>query len=132
MIEYIIRSLKNPHTGELKLYPQIAPAKTVTRRELIQNIEKVTSLSSSDVKSCLDALEFEIIRLIKSGQSVRMGDLGSFRPTLTADGTSSPEKVNANLIKRVRVRFTPSGEMARQLQPSALEFRAYKFPGAED
>ena len=84
------------------------------------------------MKSCLDALEFEIIGLIKSGPSGCMGDLGSFRPTLTADGTSSPEKVNANLIKRVRVRFTPSGEMARQLQPSALEFRAYKFPGAEE
>lgn len=127
MIQYIIRSLKNPHTGGLKLYPQIAPTGTMTKQQVIDVIERTTTLTSADIKACLDALEWAIIDAMKDGKAVRLGDLGSFRPTITADGTATLEKCNASLIKRVRVRFTPSGRMSALMVKKNLKFQPFKF-----
>ena len=126
MIQYVIRSMKAPTTGELKLYPMIAPTGTMTKNQVIDVIERTTTLTSSDIKACLDALEWAIIDAMKDGKAVRLGDLGSFRPTITADGTTELEKCNASLIKRVRVRFTPSGRMSSLMVRKNLKFQPYK------
>ena len=105
MIRYVIRSMKNPRSGQVKLYPQIAPTVPVLRKQVIQRIEKTCTLTSSDIKACLDALEDVVVDLLTQGCTVRLGDLGSFRPTLSAEGTTDPEECTAALIKRVRVKF---------------------------
>ena len=126
MIHYKIETKKSPRTGTSKYYVQIAPTVPVTRSAIISQIEKITSLSSSDVKGCLDALEYCIVEAMKNGQSVRLGDLGSFRPTISSFGTSERDKANSNLIRGVRVRFTMSGQMGLDLQPERLEFALHK------
>lgn len=126
MIHYKIETKKSPRTGTSKYYVQIAPTVPVTRSAIISQIEKITSLSSSDVKACLDALEYCITEAMKEGKSVRLGDLGSFRPTISSFGTTERNKANSTLIRFVRVRFTMSGQMGLDLQPERLEFALHK------
>ena len=126
MIQYVIRSYKNPRSGQVKLYPQIAPSVPVLRKQVIQRIEKTCTLTSSDIKACLDALEDVIVDLLTQGCTVRLCDLGSFRPTLSAEGTTDPEECNASLIKRVRVKFCPSGTMNLRVAKGAVNFAPYK------
>lgn len=126
MIHYKIETKKSPRTGTSKYYVQIAPTVPVSRSAIISQIEKITSLSSSDVKACLDALEYCITEAMKEGKSVRLGDLGSFRPTLSSFGTTERNKANSTLIRFVRVRFTMSGQMGLDLQPERLEFALHK------
>ena len=126
MIHYKVQEKKSPRTGTSKYYVQIAPTVPVTRSAIISQIEKLTSLSSSDVKACLDALEYCITEAMKEGKSVRLGDLGSFRPTLSSFGTTERNKANSTLIRFVRVRFTMSGQMGLDLQPERLEFALHK------
>ena len=126
MIQYKVQEKKSPRTGTSKYYVQIAPTVPVTRSAIISQIEKITSLSSSDVKACLDALEYCITEAMKEGKSVRLGDLGPFRPTLASFGTTERNKANSTLIRFVRVRFTMSGHMGRDLQPERLEFALHK------
>ena len=126
MIHYKVQEKKSPRTGTSKYYVQIAPTVPVTRSAIISQIEKITSLSSSDVKAYLDALEYCITEAMKEGKSVRLGDLGSFRPTISSFGTSERDKANSQLIRAVRVRFTMSGQMGLDLQPERLEFALHK------
>ena len=126
MIQYVIRSYKNPRSGQVKLYPQIAPSVPVLRKQVIQRIEKTCTLTSSDIKACLDALEDVVVDLLTQGCTVRLGDLGSFRPTLSAEGTTDPEQCTAALIKRVRVKFCPSGSMNLRVAKGAVNFAPYK------
>ena len=126
MIQYIVRPKKNPRTGALKYYIQISPATPIYRKQIIEEIEKTCTLTSSDIKACLDALETSILQHLAAGQAVRLGDLGSFRPTISSLGTTEPDKANSMLIRRVRCRFTQSGTMALRLQPAALNFQPYK------
>lgn len=126
MIRYVIRGMKNPRSGQLKYYPQISPTVPVLRKQVIQRIEKTCTLTSSDIKACLDALEDVIVDLLTQGCTVRLGDLGSFRPTLSAEGTTDPEECTAALIKRVRVKFCPSGTMNLRVAKGAVNFAPYK------
>ena len=118
--------MKNPRSGAVKFYPQISPTTPVLRKQVIQRIEKTCTLTSSDIKACLDALEDVIVDLLTQGCTVRLGDLGSFRPTLSAEGTTDPEECNASLIKRVRVKFCPSGTMNLRVAKGAVNFAPYK------
>ena len=59
---------------------------------------------------------------------MRLGDLGSFRPTISSFGTTEQNKADATLIRRVRCRFTQSGTMGLALQPARLNFQPYKTP----
>lgn len=111
MLKFNVVPRKNPIDKSIKYYAQLAPVTPVNLAKIAQLIEKRCSVSSSDVKAVLDALEFEIISALQDGKSVRLGDLGSFRPTISSKGTDTPEDFTADLIHRVNVRFYPSKTM---------------------
>lgn len=128
MIKYVIRSKVNPRKREeVKYYPQMATTSPLTLAQIIKRVEKRSTVSSADVKAVLDALQYEVIEALASGSTVRLGDLGSFRLTIKADGTDTAaeaKKLGAQLIKRVNVQFTKSTTMRDTLAPHLLEFGA--------
>ena len=127
MIKYVIQEKKNPLNGEVKYYPQIAPATPMTINQIIKRVEKRSTVSSADVKAVLDALQYEVIDTLESGNSVRLGDLGSFRLTIKADGMATAaeaKKQGAKLIKQVKVQFTKSTAMRDAFEVQRLDFAA--------
>ncbi|RRD62799.1 HU family DNA-binding protein [Tannerella forsythia] len=127
MIKYVIQEKKNPLNGEVKYYPQIAPATPMTINQIIKRVEKRSTVSSADVKAVLDALQYEVIDALESGNSVRLGDLGSFRLTIKADGMATAaeaKKQGAKLIKQVNVQFTKSTAMRDAFEVQRLDFAA--------
>lgn len=127
MIKYVIQEKKNPLTGEVKYYPQIAPATPMTVDQIIKRVEKRSTVSSADVKAVLDALQYEVIDALESGNTVRLGDLGSFRLTIKADGMATAaeaKKQGAKLIKQVNVQFTKSTAMRDAFEVQRLDFAA--------
>ncbi len=127
MIKYVIQEKKNPLNGEVKYYPQIAPATPMTVDQIIKRVEKRSTVSSADVKAVLDALQYEVIDALESGNSVRLGDIGSFRLTIKADGMATAaeaKKQGAKLIKQVNVQFTKSTAMRDAFEVQRLDFAA--------
>lgn len=61
MIKYVIRAKKNPIAKSVKYYPQMAPTTPVTLAQIVKRIEKRSTVSSTDVKAVLDALQYEVI-----------------------------------------------------------------------
>lgn len=125
MIKYVIRAKKNPIAKSVKYYPQIAPTTPVTLAQIVKRIEKRSTVSSADVKAVLDALQYEVIEALQNGNSVRLGDLGSFRLSIKANGSTTSDearRTGANAIKAVNVQFTKSTAMRDALSPSTVEF----------
>lgn len=125
MIKYVIRAKKNPIAKSVKYYPQIAPTTPVTLAQIVKRIEKRSTVSSADVKAVLDALQYEVIEALQNGNSVRLGDLGSFRLSIKANGSDTSaeaKKTGANAIKAVNVQFTKSTAMRDALSSSGVEF----------
>lgn len=107
---------KSPVDKSVSYYPTTESPEPVKLPALVKSIEKITSLSSADVKSCLDALQYEIISRLKDGKSVRFGDLGTFRVSMQGKGTATAEEVQVESIKNLKVVFTPSGKIARSIE----------------
>lgn len=111
MLKYNVVPKKNPMDKSIKFYAQLVPVTPISLEKIAKNIERRSTVSSSDVKAVLDALEFEIMSALEDGKSVRLGDLGSFRLTIGGKGADSPEEFSTELIERVNVRFHPSKKM---------------------
>ena len=128
MIKFIIRAKKNPlKRDQVKFYPQMAPGVPVMLHTIVGRIEKRSGVSSASVKAVLDALQYEILQTLEDGNSVRLGDLGSFRLTMPGEGVTTAKEAKekgANLIKRVSVRFTKNSTMRLALDKHNLIFGA--------
>ena len=117
MINLTIKGKKNFKLDKKQYYPQVAPATPIGLNDIAEQIEKQSTVSLADIKGVLDALQDVTLEAIRDGYSVRLGDLGSFRPTLRAAQTrETAEDVTATDIKDVRVRYTPSVALTRRLQ----------------
>lgn len=115
MIEYKVVERENPVTRQKFFYAQVADVKPVTLDKIVDLIEKRSTVSSADVKAVLDALQYEIKNALEDGKSVRLGDLGSFRPTIASRSAGSAEEFLPSNIKAVRVQFTPSSKLKSDL-----------------
>ena len=128
MIKFVIRAKKNPlKRDQVKFYTQMAPGVPVMLCTIVGRIEKRSGVSSASVKAVLDALQYEILETLSDGNSVRLGDLGSFRLTMHGEGATTAKEAKekgANLIKRVSVRFTKSRTMRMALNKRNLIFGA--------
>ena len=116
MLTYHIIRRKNIKTGDILYYPQLVTAAADDRAKIIERIEKKCTLASADVKAVVDALEVEIIDCLQQGRSIRLGDLGSFRPSLRCGkGVKEEQSVSPAMIKRVHIVFHPSSRIRRAL-----------------
>lgn len=100
-----------PKDGK-KYYASIVSNGTVTLEELCEGIAEETTLTSADVKSCLDRLPRAIARHVREGRNVQAGELGSFRPTLGSKGANSKKEFNAaTMMKKPGILFTPGRKL---------------------
>lgn len=127
MIKYVIRAKRIPNSEEeiVRYHAQMAPVTPVSLVQIVKRIEKRSTVASADVKAVLDALQYEVIDALQNGNSVRLGDLGSFRLSIKSEGFDSSveaKKAGASAIKNVKIQFTPSVAMKEALSASTAEF----------
>lgn len=124
MITLKVRGLKNFKLDKKQYFPQVAPAAPIGLNDVAEQIEKQSTVSLADIKGALDALQEVVLEAMADGYSVRLGDIGSFRPTISAaKSREKQEDVSADDIKAVRVRFTPAPALTKRLQPKALQLK---------
>lgn len=130
-----------------KWYPTLAPISTIGLSDVIQGIVGKCTLTSPDIKACLNALQEVIIEQLQMGNAVEFGDLGRFRPFMTthfynkaegrytgggrdvpdtvyeADGvTVKTLGVTAQDIKGINIRFYPSSAIRKAIARNRLSF----------
>ncbi len=125
MIPVIVQGKKNPIDKTVKYYIQAAPTVPVTFERIAKNISDRCTVTEPDVLAVLNALQTEIVTAVQNGQSVRLGQIGSFRATLTSRGVSDKNNADvAVLVRAVRVRFTMGSRLraAMSLSNSDMKF----------
>ncbi len=127
MITYVVKPKKNPLDKTVKYYIQAAPAVPVGFQTIAKNISDRCTLTEADVLAVLNALQTEVIKAVQNGQSVRLGQLGSFRLTMTSKGVSDKNSVSVALVRGLRTRFTPGSQLrsALSLDNSDIKFIKY-------
>lgn len=119
-IIYTTKAKKNPRTGNVKYYAQLAPITSpLTLDDITERIAAECTVTEHDVKAVISALQEQVLLALRNGQSIRLGDLGSFRPTLTSRPSDTAEEVTSDNIKSIRVHFTKSARLATNLRKGA-------------
>ena len=125
-MKYVVRAKKNPQKdGDPPKYYAVAKkVSNITLDDIAKEIEKRSSLSRGDILNVLSNLVEVIPLFLKNGNSVSLGEFGTFRLTLKAEGKDTPEEVNARSVKRVKAVFISGTGLKKELSGTPIE----KFP----
>ena len=125
MYKYVTRPIKQPGTTNVKWYIQAAKQDPITLDKLADRIEKRSTVSKADVKAVLSALEYELIQGITEGQTIRLGDIGTFYTSLKSEGVATQKEAwesGPQLIKHVTCCFRRSNAISAALDPKKMNF----------
>lgn len=92
-------------------YAQSLSNGTVEFADVCENIAKISTASTGDVKLVLDGLVYEIKRAMKAGQIVQIEGLGNFQATVSSTGAETEEGFQASQVKTPKITFRASKEL---------------------
>jgi predicted histone-like DNA-binding protein len=113
---------KNPQDlTQSKWYLTQEKTGTVGIQEIAREIEGRSALSLGDVQSALSNLVEILPLFLKLGQTVKLEGFGSFRISVTSDGTATADELSAHNVKGVKLLFLPSIELKRGIENISFE-----------
>ena len=89
-----------------------------------ERIQQTCTVHKSDVFAVLVALEDVITEALRSGEIVRLGDLGSLQIGISSKGAVTEDDYSDALIKKARINFRPGSAIVGVL--SNLTFAKVK------
>ena len=108
-VTYSVSPRINPRDKEAapKFYGHVQASGDIDIREMSERIQQTCTVHKSDVFAVLVALEDVITEALKSGEIVRLGDLGSLQIGISSKGAVTEEDFSDTLIKKARINFRP-------------------------
>lgn len=125
-IRWKTKGIKNPKTGEINYYAQIANRYKCNFETLAREIESLTSLSTGDALNMLRTMQHLIIQHLQNNDTVSFDQLGTFVPTVTSYPSSDENSVSAGNIQNVRVRFVTGAGLRKAFNKVNLTFEQEK------
>lgn len=113
MIKYKVIKRTRPSDKKVKYHCAALSPNFLNQQKLVDRISARCTVTSADVKAVLDALEYEMVQSFQQGDGVRLGDVGTFRPSLRSNGADEEKDVTEQLIKSVHIVYTPSLRLKR-------------------
>ena len=116
-----------------KYYAQAQASGDVDIREMSERIQATCTVTKADVYAVLVSLEDVIIDALKSGEIVRLGDLGTLQIGLNGKGAITEEDYEPSLIQKAHINFRP-GMALRGMLTSLSDSKVAKkrVPKAEE
>ena len=115
MIKYTLISRKNPITKEYMYHAAGVPVNPIGLDEIAEEISGKCTVTSHDIKAVISALEEVTFKHLRNGNSVRLGDLGSFHARISSSGTLTEEEFSPTNLRGIKVRFMPSSKLRFEL-----------------
>ncbi len=117
MINFNLKERVNPQApAEPRNYYAFAQNQgAVNLRQLSTRISRESTISMMDTMAVLEGLLQVIPDLLSDGKIVRLGDLGTFRLTISSNGVEDPDDFNNSMIKGVNLKFRPGAIFRDQL-----------------
>lgn len=125
-IRYVVQKRANPTdlTAPKKYYLIAKSLGCVTRKDFIEQMVLHTSLTPNEAATGLDYLMEALPRLLKMGFTVKLGELGYFKTTISSEGCLKESDISTKNVRNVRVRFVCGKSMRTEVKEALLE----KFP----
>ena len=112
-VTYSVSPRINPRDKDAspKFYGHVQASGDVNLREMAERIQQTCTVHKADVQAVLLALEDTITDALKSGEIVRLGDLGTFQIGVSGKGALTEEDYTPSLIQKARINFRPGSAL---------------------
>lgn len=101
--------------GTIKYYAGIVRQQPINLRKFATEISNMCTLTTTDVFAVLESFLERMHYHMEDGRIIRLGDFGSFSPSLSSRAEDMPGDVDKYTISKVRVNFRPSKELRSRL-----------------
>ena len=108
-------------SGHLAQLREFGLINKVILRALAREIAEISTVSVVDTMAVIESLVQLIPRHIMEGDTVRLGDFGSFSVRLSSRGAASEEAFSVSHIEDVKVGFRPGKELKKALNDATFE-----------
>lgn len=109
-------------TAPKKWYANPINSGTVDQKAIAKAIAGRSSLTAGDVANVIENFLEVLPSYLTDGKSVKLGDFGTFRLSISSEGAEKAEDFNAaTQIKTVKTLFTPSTDFKKSLQDIHFE-----------
>ena len=107
----------NPREIEKKRwYPVLKSTGMIKEKEVAKLLAEETTLNPKEAEMAVSQLLKVVVNLLLGGNTVQLGELGSFRVTAKTEASDKTEEVTAAKIKKVNVRFTESNDLKNSMK----------------
>ena len=115
-MKYKLNKRANPQDRtQEKWYASPVNEGKITKSDITKEIVNYSSLSRGDVSNVIENVLDIVPKYLLMGKSVNLGEFGTLRLSLSSEGVDNPEDFKSNLIKGVRIIFTPGVELKKSL-----------------
>ncbi|MDR2091844.1 MAG: hypothetical protein LBP58_00760 [Azoarcus sp.] len=118
-----VRKIQRPlprETDQKRWYLTQSKSGTVKLEDISARLEKSSSLSAGDIGNVLTNLIDELPVYIAMGQTIQLGDFGTFRISVSSEGAETAEALTARNVKKAKLVFLPGTRLKQKL--AALTF----------
>lgn len=118
MIQYTIEKrtvLIGANPGQVKYYPKIVRATTMTTEKVAALLEERTTISKGEAYAFLQAFSKAVTFYVKEAFVVEAEGLGIFTPYINAETVDSLDEATEKTIKKKGVRYRPTKAMETKL-----------------
>ncbi|AQY21692.1 HU family DNA-binding protein [Riemerella anatipestifer] len=104
-----------------KWYANPVKSGSVNQKSLAKEISGRSSLTAGDVNNVIQNLLDILPSKLVEGNSVQLGDFGTFRISFSSEGADTEQAFTTDKIKGIKVLFTPSTEFKKTLGDMKFE-----------
>lgn len=102
--------------GTKKFYASVKQLGTLNLAELASDIADNTTVSETDAYAVLKSLEKQLPKQLSRGFTLKLGDFGRFRLSISSTGHETEEDVTSSSITKRRINFTPGKNIRNALE----------------
>ncbi len=116
-MKYKLIEKSNPQdrVAAKKWYASPVKQGTKTLSSISKDISGRSSLTSGDVSNVIENLIEQLPKYLLEGNSVKLGNLGTFRISFGSEGVEKKEDFTTDKIRGVKILFTPSSIVKSEL-----------------
>ena len=107
--------------GTVKYYATIVRERPIELRKFATEIANMCTLTTVDVYAVLESFIIRLHSHLEEGRIVKLGDFGSFSPSILSLAADTPDEVQRGNIKRFKVNFRPSQLLQERLSVVKFE-----------
>lgn len=102
--------------GPDKFYAQAVSDGRVDLDELAHFASRQSTVSKADCYAVLISLLELVVYHLEHGKIVKLGELGSFRMSVSSEGQEVADELTASAIKKAKIIFSPGTDLKEMLK----------------